>query len=128
MAPANIAVLVVLLAVFYLLLVRPQKRRLRQHQDLVNSLAPGDEIVTIGGVIGYIKEIGDEAISVEIAPDCVIRVARQAIGRKVPSDIGDLDDIAETDEPADSSDGDLRDAPSGTDASDADDHPAHDAE
>lgn len=99
MGAANIGVLVLLLGVFYLLLVRPQKRRMRQHQDLVSSLIPGDEVVTIGGIIGYVKQVGEESISLEISDGCVIRVARQAIGRKVESGSADLDAAQETDDP-----------------------------
>lgn len=98
MGAANVGVLVLLLGVFYLLLVRPQKRRMRQHQELVTSLIPGDEVVTIGGIIGYVKQVGEESISLEIADGCVIRVARQAIGRKVEADSADLDAPVETDE------------------------------
>ena len=83
MGAANLIFLVLLLGLFYLLLIRPQKRRLRQHEDLVSSLAPGDEIVTIGGIIGYVKGLEDEYINVEISDGCVIRVVKQAIGRKV---------------------------------------------
>jgi preprotein translocase subunit YajC len=68
---------------FYIFMIRPQKRKLRQHEDLVSTLVPGDEVVTIGGIIGYIKSIDEEFINVEIADGCVIRVLRQAIGRKV---------------------------------------------
>jgi len=89
MGAANLIFLVLLLGLFYLLLIRPQKRRLRQHEDLVSSLAPGDEIVTIGGIVGYVKSLEGEYIHVEISDRCVIRVVRQAIGRKVErSDTG----------------------------------------
>ena len=74
---------------FYIFMIRPQKRKLRQHEDLVSTLVPGDEVVTIGGVIGYIKSVNEEFINLEIADGCVIRVLRQAIGRKV--DVPDLD-------------------------------------
>ncbi|HEU5002825.1 MAG TPA: preprotein translocase subunit YajC [Actinomycetota bacterium] len=72
-----------LLVVFYLLLVRPQRRRLRQHQDLVSTLEPGDEVVTIGGIIGYIQGIDEDAVRLDIADGCTIRVVKQAIARKV---------------------------------------------
>lgn len=71
-----------LLVVFYLLLVRPQRRRLRQHQDLVSTLEPGDEVVTIGGIIGYIQGIDEDAVRLEIADGCTIRVVKQSIARK----------------------------------------------
>jgi preprotein translocase subunit YajC len=68
---------------FYIFMIRPQKRKLRQHEDLVSTLVPGDEVVTIGGIVGYVKSIHDDFINLEIADGCVIRVLRQAIGRKV---------------------------------------------
>jgi preprotein translocase subunit YajC len=83
MGAANLVFLVLLLGLFYLLLIRPQKRRMRLHEELVGSLGPGDEVVTIGGVIGYVKSVEDEYLSVEIADGCVIRVVKQAIARKV---------------------------------------------
>ena len=68
---------------FYVFMIRPQKRKLRQHEDLVSTLVPGDEVVTIGGIVGYVKSVHDDFINLEIADGCVIRVLRQAIGRKV---------------------------------------------
>jgi len=68
---------------FYIFMIRPQKRKLRQHEDLVSTLVPGDEVVTIGGIIGYVKSVDEDSINLEIADGCVIRVLRQAIGRKV---------------------------------------------
>ena len=68
---------------FYIFMIRPQKRKLRQHEDLVRTLVPGDEVVTIGGIVGYVESVHDDFINLEIADGCVIRVLRQAIGRKV---------------------------------------------
>lgn len=67
----------------YFLIMRPQRRRVRTHQDLVSTLSPGDEVVTVGGIVGYVKEVEGDAVRLEIAPGCVIRVVKQAIGRKV---------------------------------------------
>lgn len=75
--------LVLIGAFFYLFMIRPQKRKVRQHDDLVAGLVPGDEIVTIGGISGYVTSVDDEFVKVEIADGVVIRVVRQAIGRKV---------------------------------------------
>ena len=75
--------LVLLGGFFYLFMIRPQKRKLRQHEDLVSTLVPGDEVVTIGGIVGYVKSLHDDYISLEVSDGCVIRVLRQAIGRKV---------------------------------------------
>ena len=75
--------LVLLGGFFYLVMIRPQKRKVRQHEDLVSTLVPGDEVVTIGGIVGYVKSVHDDYISLEVADGCVVRVLRQAIGRKV---------------------------------------------
>jgi preprotein translocase subunit YajC len=80
---------------FYIFMIRPQKRKVRQHEDLVSTLVPGDEVITIGGVIGYVKFVNDEFINLEIADGCVIRVVRQAIGRKV-----EVPDLETTPDPA----------------------------
>src|SRR5205823_12480344 len=75
--------LVLLGGFFYFFMIRPQKRKMRQHEDLVSTLVPGDEVVTIGGIVGYVKSVTDDFINLEVADGCVIRVLRQAIGRKV---------------------------------------------
>jgi len=79
---------------FYIFMIRPQKRKLRQHEDLVSTLVPGDEVVTIGGIVGYVKSIEDDFINLEISDGCVIRVLRQAIGRKV--EVPDLDTTSDS--------------------------------
>jgi preprotein translocase subunit YajC len=75
--------LLLIVGVFYLLLVRPQQKRVRAHQQLVSSIEPGDEVVTIGGLIGRVVSIDDLQVSVEIAPSTVVRMSRQAVSSKV---------------------------------------------
>ena len=60
--------LALLIAVFYFLLIRPQKRRVEQHQKLVSSVDVGDEIVTIGGLYGTVTAIGDDDFELEPSP------------------------------------------------------------
>ena len=80
--------LVILVAAFFLLVVRPQRRQMSAHRALVASLEPGDEIVTTGGILGTIQSIDDEIVELEVAPSVVLRVARGAIARRVPADLG----------------------------------------
>ena len=75
--------LVILVAAFFVLVVRPQRRQMATHRALVSSLEPGDEIVTTGGVLGTIRDLDDETVGLEIAPTVVIRVARGAIARRI---------------------------------------------
>lgn len=84
--------LILLFAVMYFLMIRPQQQRVRAQRELVSSLAVGDEIVTIGGLLGRIVSLDDEIAEVETAPGTVLRFRRSAISGKVnpPAvDIGD---------------------------------------
>jgi preprotein translocase subunit YajC len=75
--------LAVLLIVFWLLVVLPQRRRRQQQAQLLADLQPGDEVLTIGGILGRVRELEDEVVVLEIAPDTAVRVAKSAVtGRK----------------------------------------------
>ena len=78
--------LVVLVAVFWLLLLRPQKKRVEQHRRLVETLGNGDEVVTIGGVFGRVSSLRAEDLDLEIAPGTTVRVLKSAIARKLTED------------------------------------------
>jgi preprotein translocase subunit YajC len=87
-APANPLItllpLVLMFVVFYFLLIRPQMKRQKEHRTLIENLSKGDEVVTNGGVLGRIDELGDTYLSVEVAPGTRIKVQRQAISQVVP--------------------------------------------
>jgi preprotein translocase subunit YajC len=72
-------VIVVLFALFWLLLVRPQRRRTAEQTQLIDSLEVGDEIVSAGGLYGVIEEIDGEELHVQIADGLVVRMARNAV-------------------------------------------------
>ena len=73
---------ILLLGFMYLLLIRPQQQRVRNQRALVSTLAVGDRIVTIGGVIGEIVRLDDETADIEINNGVVITFLRAAINRK----------------------------------------------
>jgi preprotein translocase subunit YajC len=73
-------------AVMYFLLIRPQKAKQRQMQEMLNRIAPGDEVITIGGIYGDVVEVHDDKVVVEIAEDVHIEVARKAISSIVPQE------------------------------------------
>jgi len=75
--------MIVMLGVFYALLVRPQRRNLAAHHALMADLHEGDEVMTMGGIFGYIRSIDAEVIDLEVSPGTSFRVARSAISRKV---------------------------------------------
>lgn len=75
--------LVLIAVVFYLLLIRPQRKRVRQQQALVESIAAGDRVVTIGGVHATVQSVDGETIRLEIAPGTVVTMSRGAVARKL---------------------------------------------
>jgi preprotein translocase subunit YajC len=85
-----------LIAIFYFMLIRPQKKRVEAHRQLVESVSPGDEIITMTGIYGTVRSIGDENVEVEIAPGTTVRFLKSAIGRKVAEDLAqDRVDVTE---------------------------------
>ncbi len=71
---------VVILGAMYFLLIRPQQRRVKQHQDMIRNLRRGDTVVTSGGLIGKIaKVVDDNELQVEIAEGVRVRVMRQMV-------------------------------------------------
>jgi preprotein translocase subunit YajC len=75
--------LVLMVAIFYFLLIRPQQRRARQQRSLVESLDVGDEVVTIGGLFGRIMEVDDESVMIDAGAGTRLRFLKQAVARKL---------------------------------------------
>jgi len=76
--------LVLIFVLFYYMLIRPQAKRAKEHKSMVESLAKGDEVVTQGGLLGKVTEVGDSFLSVKIADDVVVKVQRQSVSTLVP--------------------------------------------
>jgi len=74
--------LVILIVAFYFLLIRPQRLRSKKAQELMTSLQRGDEVVTIGGFHGRIKDIRDDTIIVTIASGVDVKVSKSAVSKK----------------------------------------------
>jgi preprotein translocase subunit YajC len=107
-----LASLILLLAMFVLLwvlLIRPQRQRQQKQQNLLSSVEPGDEVLTVGGLYGIVRDIDEEDdLIVEIAEGIQVRIARRAVGGVVkPEDEDDeLDeDVDEADETPEHEDG-----------------------
>ncbi len=79
--------LVVLVVAFYFLLIRPQRQRSKTQQDLLGNLQRGDEIVTVGGVFGKIKDVGSDSLIITISSGVDIKISKSAIARKIVADI-----------------------------------------
>jgi len=76
--------LVFIFIVFYFLLIRPQSKKAKEHKQMVEALAKGDEIVTNGGLLGRITKVGDNFVELEIAEGVTVKVQRQAAANLMP--------------------------------------------
>ena len=81
--PLVISWLVLMIGAFYLLLWRPQQRRMAMVRALQSELQQGDEVVTTSGIFARVVRLGDDDADLEVAPGTVIRVARGAIGQRI---------------------------------------------
>ena len=88
----SIIFLVLLIVVFYFMLIRPQKRRVEQHRQLIESVGPGDDIVTIGGLHGRVVSVDDDDVVIEPTSGMELRFVKSAIARRVGPEL-------ETEEP-----------------------------
>jgi preprotein translocase subunit YajC len=86
---------ILIFVIMYFLILRPQQRRVKQHQEMVKNVRRGDTVVTSGGLVGKVtKVVDDEQIEVEIAENVRVRQARQMIaevrakGEPVKDDAG----------------------------------------
>ena len=76
--------LIVIFAVFYFMLIRPQMKRSKEHRQLVSQLAKGDEVVTNGGLLGRITDVSETFITLEVADNVKIKLQRQAVASVMP--------------------------------------------
>lgn len=76
--------LILIFVVFYFLLIRPQSKRAKEHRAMVAALSKGDEVVTNGGVLGRITEVGESFVQLEISENVRIKVQRHAVAAVMP--------------------------------------------
>ena len=87
---------------FYVLIIRPQQKRTKQQAEMLTTLVPGVEIVTIGGIFATIVEVSGERLRIRVADGSELEITRRAVGSVVP--VGDDADTADEDaEDADAS-------------------------
>lgn len=73
--------LILIFAIMYFLMIRPQQKRVKQHREMVGALKKGDQIVTQGGVIGKVAAVRDDEIEVEIASGVKVRIVRSTVAQ-----------------------------------------------
>lgn len=76
--------MVLFFVIFYFMLMRPQMKQAKEHKKLIENLAKGDEVVTSGGLLGKITEIGDNFIVLEVAKETEIKIQKHAIAALMP--------------------------------------------
>lgn len=76
--------LILIVVVFYFLLIRPQTKRQKEHRRMIEALGNGDEVVTGGGLLGKITEVGDQYVTVEFADNVTIKVQKNTIAGVLP--------------------------------------------
>ena len=77
--------ILLMFAIIYLLLIRPQQKRQREHQTMLDALQNGDKVVTQGGIIGVVTGLKADVVTVRIADDVRIDLQRSAISRLISS-------------------------------------------
>ncbi len=76
---ASLIPIVLMFVIFYFILIRPQQKQARKHQDFVRNLKPGDRVVTTGGLHGTVTGLTDSTITLEIADKVRVKVTRSAV-------------------------------------------------
>ncbi|MDR9406121.1 MAG: preprotein translocase subunit YajC [Spiribacter sp.] len=75
---------IALIVIFYFLLIRPQQKRAKEHKKLVQNLGKGDEVLTTGGIVGRITDVGDTFSSLELADGVEVRLQKSAVAQVLP--------------------------------------------
>lgn len=84
--------IILIVAIFYFLLIRPQQKRARRHRELMTELDVNDRVVTVGGMHGTIESLDEETLRLEISPGTVITLSRSSVARRLV----DADDAEES--------------------------------
>ncbi len=75
---------IALIVIFYFLLIRPQQKRAKEHKKLVSNLSKGDEILTTGGFVGRVTDVGDTYANLELADGIEVRMQKSAVAQVLP--------------------------------------------
>ncbi len=86
----GIAPFLLIFAIMYLLMIRPQQKKMKEHRAMIEGLRRGDQVVTSGGLIGKVVKVADTEIEVELAPNVKVRLVRanvtQVLSKTVPAE------------------------------------------
>lgn len=80
----NFVFIIGMVAIFYFILIRPQQKRAKEHRNMVSALGKGDEVITSGGLLGRITDVGEQYMTVELAQGVEVRMQKSAISTVLP--------------------------------------------
>jgi len=75
----GLAMLVVMIVIFWFVIIRPTRKSQQEHLDLISSIVPGDRIITVGGIYGKIVRVRENSFELEVAKDLVMTFDRRAV-------------------------------------------------
>jgi len=81
---ASFLPLILIFVLFYFLLIRPQQKRQKEHQQMVTALSVGDEVVSGGGLLGKVTDVGEQFVTVEIANNVAVKLQKHTIASVLP--------------------------------------------
>lgn len=73
--------ILLIFVIMYVLMIRPQQKKVKEHRAMIAALRRGDQVVTAGGLIGKVVKVGDAEVDVELAPNVKVRVVRATIAQ-----------------------------------------------
>lgn len=72
--------MILVLAIFYFLIIRPQQKREKQRRDMLSNLKKGDKVITVGGIFGKILNIKDDIVTLDVGDKVKLKITRSAVG------------------------------------------------
>jgi preprotein translocase subunit YajC len=75
---------VLLLVVFYFLLIRPQNKRAKEQREMLSKIAAGDEVTTVGGILGKVVDVGEQFLTLEIADGVSVKLQKSQVAQLLP--------------------------------------------
>ena len=78
----SLVFVIAMMILFWLVVIRPTSQTQKRHKELIDSLVPGDRIVTVGGIYGKVVRVGEKTFDLEVAKDVVLTFDRRAVRRR----------------------------------------------
>ncbi len=84
--------LIAIFLIFYFMIIRPQRKRQKQHDKMLSEIGRGDQIVTIGGFLGTVREVRDDTFTIEMAENVRVRILKSAVQSRRGDNAGAAED------------------------------------